>query len=113
MALNAMILGKAVPWKWIALCVAALVAVSVALAFIDRAFDETEEKGAAVERAERAEQTIINVEKANDAREEVAVPTSAGDRVRYCQCLRTARTPASCERLLRGREAYLCGTRSE
>jgi hypothetical protein len=113
MLLPATILGKAVPWKLVGIAVAALAFMALVLAFIDRAFDEAEEKGATVERAERAEQTIQNVETANEAREEIDRPDDAGGRVRFCQCLRTARTPANCERLLRGREAYLCGTRPE
>lgn len=107
------IFGAGVPYKLIGIAVAAIGVVALALVFIDRSFDEAEEKGVAVERAERAEQTIINVETANEAREEIARPDAAGGRIAFCQCLRTARTPANCERLLRGREAYLCGTRPE
>ena len=100
------------PWKLGALAVAAVLAIVGVLAFIDRAFDETEEKGAVVERAKSAEQTIKNVETANEARDEVVQRDDAGDRVRFCQCLRTARTPANCQRFLRGGEAPVCGTRS-
>lgn len=100
-----------VPWKLVGIAAGALLLIAAVLAFIDRAFDETEEKGAVVERNQQLEQVIIQVEKADEARSEVVQHDDTGGRVRFCQCLRTARTPASCERLLRGREAYLCGTR--
>ena len=109
----AKIMAAQVPWKLIAIAVAALTAVALALAFVDRAFDETEEAAVAVEQAKQLEQVIQSVETANEARSKIEQPDDAGGRVRFCQCLRTARTPASCERLLRGREAYLCGTGPE
>lgn len=93
------------PWKWIGIGVAALLLVITAWRFIDRAFDETAEKGRVEERAENAEQIIENVKDADDAREEIKRPGPVGDRVRYDQCLRTARTPANCERFLPEREA--------
>ena len=105
----ARIMAAQVPWRLVGVAVGALVLVAVALAFVDRAFDETKEAAVAVEQAKQLEEMIENVEIANEAREEVVRPDDAGGRVRFCQCLRTARTPASCERLLRGREAYLCG----
>jgi hypothetical protein len=93
MALSAMILGKAVPWKWIGLAVGVLVAVGVALVFIDRAFDETEEKGAAIEQAKQLEEVIKSVETANEAREESLNRT---DDQRRADCLRRSRTPENC-----------------
>lgn len=93
MALSAMILGKAVPWKWIGLAVAALLAAGVALVFIDRAFDETEEKGVAVEQAKQLDEAIKSVETANEAREDNLDRT---DDQRRADCLRRSRTPENC-----------------
>lgn len=54
--------------------------------------------GAAVQREASQAATIQNVEKANEAREEIKQTGPTGDAVRYQQCLRTARTPANCQR---------------
>ena len=63
------------------------------------------EIGRAIEREEALTETIERVETANEAREEIGRPDAAGDRLRYDQCLRTARTPANCERFLPDRQA--------
>lgn len=59
-----------------------------------------QEIGATVEREKAQAETIKRVETANEAREEINRNDDAGIRLRYEQCLRTARTPANCERLL-------------
>jgi hypothetical protein len=54
--------------------------------------------GAAVQREADQAVTIQNVKDANDAREKIKQAGPAGDAVRYEQCMRSARTPASCAR---------------
>ena len=56
--------------------------------------------GATVERAQQQSETLDAVENANEAREKIAAPGPAGDRRRYDQCLRTARTSTLCARFL-------------
>ena len=56
--------------------------------------------GGTEERNTQLENTIKNVEKADEAREDIARPGPVGDRTRYDQCLRTARTPSNCERFM-------------
>lgn len=53
--------------------------------------------GAAVEREAVQAETITKVQEANHARDEIASDT---DHARYDQCVRTARTPANCQRFL-------------
>lgn len=62
--------------------------------------DKAEEIGKIEERNDQLEETIKNIETAENAREEINDPTPSGDRTRYNQCLHTSRTPANCERLL-------------
>lgn len=59
-----------------------------------------QEIGATVQREGDLRETIERTEKANETREEINRPGPAGDRLRYDQCLRTARTPANCQRFL-------------
>ncbi len=59
-----------------------------------------QEIGATVEREHALEETVKRVETANDVREEINRLDDAGARMRYEQCLRSARTPANCKRLL-------------
>jgi membrane protein implicated in regulation of membrane protease activity len=59
-----------------------------------------QEIGAAVQREGDLRETIERTETANEAREEIGRHDAAGDRLRYDQCLRSARTPANCERFL-------------
>lgn len=56
------------------------------------------EIGRTIEREGALTETIERVEKGNAAREEISRPGPAGDRLRYDQCLQSARTPANCER---------------
>lgn len=64
-----------------------------------------QEIGAAVQREGDLRETLERTETANEAREEIERPGDAGDRLRYDQCLRTARTPANCQRFLPGGQA--------
>jgi len=59
-----------------------------------------QEIGATVQREGDLRETIARTEKANEAREEIRQVGPTGNRLRYDQCLRTARTPTNCERFL-------------
>jgi membrane protein implicated in regulation of membrane protease activity len=61
-----------------------------------------QEVGASVQREADLQETVTRVEKANEARDEIADPAS---RARYDQCVRSARTPANCFRFLPGSQA--------
>lgn len=58
------------------------------------------EIGAAIQREGDLAETINRTEQGNAAREEIRAPGDAGDRARYDQCVRSARTPANCVRFL-------------
>lgn len=62
--------------------------------------EQAEIIGRTEERNEQLERTIQNVQTAEEARNEINEPGPVGDRTRYNQCLRSARTPSNCERLL-------------
>lgn len=53
--------------------------------------------GAAVQREGDLHETIKRVEKADEILDQVRAP---GSRLRYDECLRSARTPANCQRFL-------------
>ena len=63
-----------------------------------------QEIGAAVQREGDLRTTLERTEQGNEAREEIWQAGPAGDRLRYDQCVRTARTPANCQRFLPGGE---------
>lgn len=88
-------------WVWL---LGAIVAVIGAVAWLqarERADDKAnQEIGATKQREGDLRATLERTETANDAREEIERPGAAGDKLRYDQCLRTARTPANCERFL-------------
>lgn len=93
-------------WHYVAagvLAVAALASLWLWLDAREKADDRrNQEIGATVEREKSATATIKQVEKANAARDEVRNDIGSA---RYDQCLRTARTPALCERFLPQRQA--------
>ena len=66
---------------------------------IEDKVEQAEVIGRTEERNEQLERTLENVQKAEEARDEITDPSTTGDRTRYNQCLRTARTPANCERM--------------
>ncbi len=90
--------------KQVWLGLAALALLSGAVWYCDRQLDnrveEAEEKGAEKERTIQLEETVKNVEKADEARKDIADKSPLGDCIRYNQCLRTARTPENCKRFL-------------
>jgi hypothetical protein len=88
--------------KWTAVALVTVVLVGVLILSLreqERADDSrNQEIGAGEQREANQAATIRNVEKANEARDEIGKAGTAGDAVRFEQCLRTARTPASCSR---------------
>jgi len=80
-------------WIWIAIVAAALgAAVLIAGRTVDRVLESATEAGKAAQRAENAEATLNQVEKANDASQDLQRdPGAARD-----ECLRHARNPADC-----------------
>lgn len=79
---------------------AALLGLWIWLRATENADDRSnQDLGAAAQRADDLKTTLERTEKANAARNEVRDPVG---RARYDQCLRTARTPANCQRFLPG-----------
>lgn len=100
--LTTRVLGLAKGW-WLLIVLAVLItSVIIARGWMDRTIQTAIEAGAAEQREKTAETIIENARKANEARDEVRRDV---DGARYNQCLRTARTPANCERFLPARQA--------
>lgn len=100
--LTTRVLGLAKGW-WLLIVLAVLItAIIIARGWFDTTLETAVQAGAAEQREVDLRKTIRNVEKANDARYEVRNDI---DGARYNQCLRTARTPANCERFLPARKA--------
>jgi hypothetical protein len=95
--------------RWLLVGGVILLTLIVALVYLKRAENlddaQNQEIGAAVEREKVLEETVNRVEKANDVREEISRNDDAGAQLRYDQCLRSARTPANCQRFLPGGQA--------
>ena len=95
---------KRIPWP----VYAALGAILAALAVwawhnsqVDEAATEGRKAGATHQREETLTTIIERTEQANETRQEIQSEVRAGNGdALYRQCLRTARTPANCERFL-------------
>lgn len=92
------------------LIAAVLIAAVVAFFYFgdkkeQRIEDKLEQKGVITERAQTQGETLNRVEIGNEEREKVTRNDDAGAQLRYDQCLRSARTPANCQRLLPERPA--------
>ena len=108
---SALTFARKVPrWGWAALgLILALLAVwAWHNRQVSEAASEGREKGAQQQREADLTETIERVETANETRQaiESEVRNGSGDAL-YRQCLRTARTPANCERLLPERETLV------
>ncbi len=94
------------------LAVAAFGALILWLNLREEADDKDDQQiGAPIERIRQLENTIKKEETGNAARAEIEEAMGRYDgrsRVVYDQCVRTARTPANCERYLRDDEADHC-----
>lgn len=97
--------GVARGW-WLLAGIAALGAIALWLGAREAADDaNNQEIGAAVQREADLRETIERTEEGHDARTEIREALGRADgrsRAVYDQCLRTARTPANCERFLPG-----------
>ena len=84
--------------------VAALLLLGATVAYCNHQVEErvevAEEVGAVKEQNKQIEQTLKNVETAEQAREEITKPGPVGDLTRYNQCVQSARTPENCKRFL-------------
>jgi hypothetical protein len=93
-------LGLARGW-WLLGAALALAALAWWLSAAEKADDKANrELGATVERERSLAEAIERTEKANEAREEISRAGPVGDKLRYDQCLRSARTPENCRRFL-------------
>ena len=93
-------------WIWLAILAGIALAAFVAIRGIDNTveaiIETSKEAGAAEQREGDLREALNRTEEANHARNEVRRP---GSNAGYDQCLRTARTPANCERFLPQRPA--------
>lgn len=92
--------GLARGW-WVLIAVAVLAAGIAWLIHAEKADDKANQEIGALQQSnaglhENAKRTEIG----NDAREEIRAPGAVGDRARYDQCLRSARSPENCGRFL-------------
>lgn len=84
-------------WIWLLALLAAIAGGILWLQAREEADDTAnQEIGAKVQREGDLRKTIERAETANEARDDIS---RNRDNARYDQCLRTARTPANCERL--------------
>lgn len=101
--------AKRIPaWAWVTL--GAVLMLFAAFVWhnsqVSEAASDGIQKGAQQQRETDLVETINRVETANETREAIQgeMRAGSGDAL-YRQCLRAARTPANCQRFLRGGEA--------
>lgn len=88
-------------YLWIALALAALAVLILWINKAEEADDlHNQEIGRTEERLETTTEVLQRTETANAAREAITQSGPSGDRVRYDQCLRSARNPENCKRFL-------------
>ena len=103
--------AKRIPtWAYVAL--GAVLVVLMAWAWhnsqVSQAASDGLQKGAQAQRETDLIETIDRTEQANETRETIKAEVRAGNGgALYDQCLRTARTPAHCQRFLSGGETPL------
>ena len=81
----------------VALVLAAIVVIGTLTHLIDAGQEQARDAGVQTERAATTGKVIENVQTANDTRAAVRDERS---RAAYDECVRSARTPANCERFL-------------
>lgn len=89
-------------WLWLVIAfVLLLVAAAIWWTRSEEADDKAnQEIGATVQREDDLRETLERTETGNEAREAIEQSGPAGDQRRYDQCVRSARTPANCQRFL-------------
>lgn len=96
---------KRVP-TWAYICLGAVLALVAVWAWHNARLDDAREAGQKEQREEQLTEIINRAEEADDVRETVQEEIrSGGSNELYARCLRTARTPANCERFLPRGEA--------
>ncbi len=91
------IFGLARGW-WLVIVLAALVATyQIGRGALDQVIDNAKDAGATEQREGDLRKMLNRTEEANAARVEIRNP---GSIAAYNQCVRTARTPANCQRFL-------------
>lgn len=78
--------------RWLVLALAALAALFLLIALSRCGQDEARDAGATAQRESNLQETVRNVEKANDAGRDVRNDADAA----RAECLRNARNPADC-----------------
>ena len=97
------LLGLARGWWILGAIVAAVALYAAFTGILGRMVDTAKDAGATEQREGDLRETIQRVETGNEAREEMREALARDDsrsRAVYDQCLRTARTPANCERFV-------------
>ena len=84
-------------WPHFALGLFAILGVIAFKVWLADVKHDARQEGVTTERAGQLTETLNSVEKANDTRRQIDDPAS---RARYDECLRSARTPANCQRFL-------------
>lgn len=88
--------------KWL-LIIAAVITISGGyLLWLSNRDAGNVEKGKTEQTVENLEETVNRVDQANEARDTIRVDNG---NARFDQCMRTARTPANCQRFLPSGEA--------
>lgn len=91
---------------WVLIAIAALLGLYLWLDSREAADDtHNQEIGATAEREGALQETVKRTEQGNEAREAIQQAGPIGDQLRYDQCMRSARTPANCQRFLPQRQA--------
>jgi hypothetical protein len=91
---------------WLLVVIAALLGAGLLWQHSQRVHDtQQREIGKTEERAAETTTVLQRTEQGNEAREAIKQAGPVGDRLRYDQCVRSARTPANCQRFLPQRPA--------
>ena len=97
-----MILAWIAARKWL-LIIGAVIAIGAGyLLWLSNRDAGNVEKGKTEQTVENLEETVNRVDQANEARDTIRVDNG---NARFDQCMRTARTPANCQRFLPSGEA--------
>lgn len=85
--------------RWLKLALGGVLALAAAFVWLHSRDSGNREIGSTQQREADLRETLERTEDANRARDDIRRDV---DGARYAQCLRTARTPANCERFMPG-----------